>query len=236
MSKISNIVKLYFSSMINFQIVTCAWNLLLQLLISIAVINLVDTATTAGSLDFVVIVTIFVLGIIFFSPGFEYALSMGISRKTFFWAGCAVITAMSAVFTVLLSIFYTVSLKVASVWMLYEMVYNDQSILSMIPWEFAALLFVGILGWLIRLAYYVSGRNTRYVISFAPFVLASLLVFFNILADGVIGRALLSFIKAVAGLSASGANPFIGMASMFVAAIILGVPVYLMLRRAQRIV
>jgi hypothetical protein len=236
MKKILNIVRLYFSSMISLQIITCAGNLLLQLLISVAVINLVDKATTAGSLDFVVIVTVFVLGIIFFSPGFEYALSMGISRKTYFWAGCAVITAMSAVFTVLLTIFYAVSLKVADVWMLYEMVYNDQSILGMMVWEFAALLFIGILGWLIRLAYYVSGRTTRYVISFAPFVLASLLVFFNILADGVIGRALLSFIKAVAGFSASGANPYIGMASMLAAAVILGVPVYLMLRRAQRIV
>lgn len=222
--------------MINAQIIVCAGNLLLQLVISMAVINLVDTVTTAGSLDFVVIITVFVLGIIFFSPGFEYALSMGISRKTFFRAGCAVITAMSAAFTLLLSLFYIVSLKVANVWVLYEMVYNDQSIPGFLAWEFAAILFMGILGWLIRLSYYVSGRNTRYVISFAPFVLASLLVFLNILVDGAIGRALLSFIKAAAGLSASGANPYIGMASMLAAAIIFGVPVYLMLRRAQRIV
>jgi hypothetical protein len=81
--------------------------------------------------------------------------------------------------------------------------------------------------------YYVSGRITRLIVSAAPFVIGPLLVLFNELADGAIAHAIGRFLSAVMGLSFSTPNPYIGIASMIAAAVILGGPIFLLLRRAQ---
>ena len=139
---------------------------------------------------------------------------------------------LAAIMALLSTIFYVITLKVANVWMIYE-IYQVQSIPGIVAWEFAALLFFGVLGWFIRLVYYVSNRSTKLIVSIVPFVLVSLLLLVNTLVDGAIGRAVLDFLNVVMGFSSNVPNPYIGAASMVVAAVILSGPIFLLLRRAQ---
>jgi len=128
---------------------------------------------------------------------------------------------------------YIINTKVANVWMSYELIYDNHALPSRIAWECAALLFLGMLGWLIRLIYFMSNRITQLLVSTTPFILAALLVLFNSLADGAIGRAILEFLKTIMGLSLGIPNPYIGMASILAASVILGGIVFLLLRKAQ---
>jgi hypothetical protein len=233
MDRILKITKLHFVALFNLQIIVCFAVLLLHILISVAVIRLADTAGPAGTGDFIALCYVFILGLIFFSPSFKYANSQGISRKTYFLSGSISIAMISAILAVLVTVIYVINLKVANVWMLYDLLYADQRLLGVVVWEFAALLFLGALGWFIRLVYYVSNRNNKYIVSVAPFILMSLLILFNALADGGIGRAVLEFLKTVMGLSSGSPNPYIGMISMLVATFILSGPIFLLLRRAQ---
>lgn len=233
MGSVLKINKLHFMALFKWQIISCSAVLLLNLLISVAVIRLTDTGRPAGSGDVIALLWMPIMGLIYFSPSFKYMLSQGVSRKRFFLAGSLSMAIMAAVLTVLVVIFYIINLKVANVWMIYEIIYRDQGLLGLVVWQFAALLFLGVLGWFIRLVYYVSNWITKLIVSIAPFVLVSLLVLFNALADGGIGRAILEFLKTVMGLSHTIPNPYIGMTSMLVAAIILGGPIFLLLRRAQ---
>jgi hypothetical protein len=233
MGSVLKINKLHFIALFKLQAVICAAVLLLHILISMAVIRLANTAGPAGVGDFIAIVWVLIMGLIFFSPSFKYTLSQGISRKTFFLAGSLSMAMIAAILAVLVVIFYVINLKIANVWMIYAIIYRDQGLLGLVVWEFAAFLFLGVLGWFIRLVYYVSNRNTKYIVSIAPFVLASLLTLFNALADGGIGRAILEFLKTVMGLSRTIPNPYTGMTSLLAAAVILGGAVFLLLRRAQ---
>jgi hypothetical protein len=233
MGSVLKINKLHFIALFKLQIIICAAVLLLHVLISLAVIRLADTEGPAGTGDFIAMAWILIMGLIFFSPSFKYTLSQGVSRKTFFLAGSLSVVMIAAILAVLVVIFYVINLKVANVWMVFELIYRDQGLLGLVVWEFAVLLFWGVLGWFIRLVYYASNRNTKFIVSIAPFVLGALLVLFNALADGGIGRAVLEFLKTVMGLSYVSPNPYIGMASMLVAAVILSGSIFLLLRRAQ---
>jgi len=117
--------------------------------------------------------------------------------------------------------------------MIYEAMYRNQSIAGLLVWEFAALIFLGMLGWFIRLVYYVSGRKTRFGVSIAPFVIVPLLILFNVLSDGKIFNAIGNFLKTIMGLSSVNPNPYIGMVSMLLLAVILSGPIFLLLRRTQ---
>jgi hypothetical protein len=233
MDRILTITKLHFIALFNLQIIVCFAVLLLHILISVAVIRLANTTGPAGTGDFIALLWVFIVGLIFFSPSFKYTISQGISRKTYFLSGSISIVMISAILAVLVTVIYVINLKVANVWMLYDLLYKDQGLSGLVVWEFAALLFFGVLGWFIRLVYYVSNRNTKYIVSVVPFVLVSLLILFNALADGGIGRAVLDFLKTVMGLSSGSPDPYIGMASLLIASVILGGPVFLLLRRAQ---
>ncbi len=233
MSSITKITKMYFSTLFNLQLLICVGVLLLHLLISWAVIHLVHAPGPAGVNDIIVIFWIFIMALTIFTPSFKYVLSQGVTRKEFFWAMSLNTVLLAGAFALLSIVFYAISLKAANVWMVYEMIYRDQSVLNALVWEFSLLVFMGMLGWFMRLIYYVSDRNAKLIITIVPFVLASLLIFFNILADGGIGRAILDFLKAVMGLSSATPNPYIAVASLLSGSVILSAPVYLMLRRAQ---
>ncbi|MDD5289014.1 MAG: hypothetical protein PHY28_07905 [Dehalococcoidales bacterium] len=233
MSRIIKITRMTFSELYNLQILICASVLLLHILISMAVIWLANTDGPAGVGDGIALITVPILGLVFFSSSFKYTLSQGVSRKTFFSATCLGIVLLAAVIAILVTIFYIINLKIANVLMIYKLIYPAQGIPSLLAWEFAALLFLGMLGWCIRLIYYRSNRTTKYIVSIAPFVLAAFLILFNALADKGMDRAIWEFLKTVMGLSGDSPNPYVGMASLLVAAVILGGFSFLLLRRAQ---
>jgi hypothetical protein len=222
-----------FVELYNTQIIILAGVMLLHLLISVAVIRLVNTEGPAGIGDGIAMITIFVLTMVFFSPSFKYTLSQGISRKTFFSAACLGILSLAAAMAILVLVFYIINLKISNLWMIYRLIYPAGNITGLIIWEFAALLFLGIVGWFIRLVYYVSNRTTKYIVSLTPFVLAALLTLFNALTDGAISHTIWEFLKTVMGLSEGSQNIYIGTVSMVAGAVILGGLSFLLLRRAQ---
>jgi hypothetical protein len=160
MGNILKITKLHFVSLFQLQIIICCAVLLLHLLISVAVLRLADTKGPAGVGDFIGLIWVLIIGMIFFIPSFKYTLSQGISRKTFFLGGSLSITMIAAILAVLVTIFYAINLKVSNVWMIYDLIYHDQGLVGLVVWEFATFLFFGMLGWFIRLVYYISSRNT----------------------------------------------------------------------------
>ncbi|MBN2325371.1 MAG: hypothetical protein JXQ30_16705 [Spirochaetes bacterium] len=233
MGNILKVAKFNFITLFNRQILICSAILLLHLLISAAVIRLANTEGPAGSNDVIVMCFALIMGLVYFPLSFKYILSQGISRKRFFLAMCLSFTFLAAIFALLSAIFYVINLKIANVWMVYETAYGDRSIPGMVVWVFSVSLFLGVLGWFIRLIYYVSGRNMQIFIAVAPFILAPVLLFLNILADGTIFSATGRFLGKVIGYSTTNPNPYIGVASMVAAAVILSGLVFLLLRRAQ---
>ncbi len=233
MNTLTKAIRFNFINLFIMQIIIAAAVLLFHLLLSVTIINLVTVQGTAGSNDVVVMAWIFILGLVVFTPSFKYLLSQGMSRRRFFTAMSASIALLAAAFAVLSTIFYAINLKIAKVMMIYEFMYPNHNVFIILAWEFAALFFLGMLGWLIRLIYYQSDRNTKLIVTFIPFVAVSLLLFFNVLAEGAIGHGIWEFLKIIMGFTFSIPNAFIGAASMIAAAVILGMPIYLLLRRAQ---
>jgi hypothetical protein len=233
MVSIAKFIKFHFVNLFNWQLITCAAVLLLHLLISVGVIRLADVPGPAGVNDPIVICWMLIMGLVIVTPSFKYMLSQGVSRKRYFMAMGLNLVILAAIFALLSAVFYVITQQVANVWMIYELIYNNQNFLGIVFWEFGILLLMGSLAWLIRLVYYVSGVRAKVLVSVIPFVLASLLLLINPLLDGAIGSGLLQFLKAAMGLPSTAASPYIGMASMLAASVIISCPIYLLLRRAQ---
>ncbi len=233
MSIILKTVKFHFSNIYKWQFVSASGVLLLNLLISLTIVKLMQEEGQSGNLDMIVMVWMLILGLVIFAVSFRYLLSFGITRRKVFWAMCTSIASLAAAFTLLTTIFYAVSTRVTNIVMFYELLYKNQDILMSSIWEFAALLLLGMLGWCIRMAYYVSGLKTKVFVSLLPFIAAPLLVFLNILVDGAVARGFGKFMAAAMGFAGNSPNPLIGAASMAAAAVLLGIPVFLMLQRAQ---
>jgi hypothetical protein len=207
--------------------------LLLHILISFSVLKLAKTPGPAGVGDMIALITIPVLSLVSFSPSFKYLLAQGITRKKFFWGASATVLLTALAAMVLVVIFYLINLKVSNVIMLYSLIYHGDNILGLAAWEFGALFFLAALGWFICLVYYVSNLLTKYVVTIIPFVLGGLLILFDAMAHGAIGRGFVGFLKAAMGITGSGANPFIGMSSMLAATVVVEGLIYLLIRRAS---
>jgi hypothetical protein len=233
MGRILTISKLNFLVLFKLQIIICAAVFTLHILISAAVIRLAHVPGPASGGDIISLIYMIILGIIFFPQGFRYTISQGIPRKMFFLAGSLSIFILAVVLTLMAVIFYAINLRVSNVWMIFQSAYQGQNILSMAAWEFGALLFLGVLGWLICLIYYLGNTRTNIFITVAPFILVPVFILFNAFADGAMGRAIWQFLKTAMGFSVVTPNPYIGMASMLAGAVVLTGVTFLLLRRAQ---
>jgi hypothetical protein len=238
MGNILKITKFHLLTLFKGQSITFVATLLLNVLISVVVTNLVkagkpDANATAGSLDPVALVWMFALGIVFFAQSFKFMLSHGVSRRRFFFAAGFSLASMAAIWAIVVTVFVVVSRMFTRIWVVFDLLYRDRDAMSMVTWEFAALFLFAVLGWFIYLVYYVSGLKTKYVITAAPFVLAPLLVLFNIMADGRIFHAIGQFFTTIMGFSSSIPNPYIGTLSLLLMAVIFGGAIFLLIRRAQ---
>ena len=89
MDKMIKIAKFYFINSFKGQLLIAAAVLLFHLLLSVTIINLVTVSGTAGSNDVIVMVWIFVLGLVIFTPSFKYLLSSGgVPEKIFYSHEC----------------------------------------------------------------------------------------------------------------------------------------------------
>jgi hypothetical protein len=210
--------------------------ILLNILISVVVTHLVapeNHSAIGGSIDPTALIWMFVLGIIFFGLSFKFMLSHGVSRKRFFLASSISLAVMAAIWSLLVTLFVTISRMFTNIIVIYELLYRSRAVVGMTIWEFAALLLFAVLGWFIYLVYYVSGRKTKYLITASPFVVVPLLMLFNMMADGKIFHAIGQFFVNIMGFASSIPNPYIGALSMLVMAVIFGGAIFLLIRRAQ---
>lgn len=211
--------------------------LILHIIVSVMVDTLVSPSRDAGGLVAdLVLVWVFAISVSTFPSSYEYLLSQGISRKKFFIGTVTSLAVISAAGSLMVMVYYGISeqvIQTTGTLLIYEGLYHDPNLLRLVLWEFAALFMLGILGWLISLIYYMSGRIARIIVTVSPVVLWIVLVSLNRILDGVISDGFRDFLKTVLGFTSSPSNPFTGAFSLFVFAIILCVPVFLLLRRCQ---
>jgi len=233
MSRILKIARFHLSNLFYTQTFIFAGVIVLNILISLAVTNSVENSTTAGSIDPIGMVWIFILGITFFSDSFKYLISNGVSRRRFFYSSVLSLAALAALWSVLIVFFVGISRLFTDLWVVFELLYRGQGVWSMLLWEFAILFMLAVLGWFFCLIYYVSSRRTRSLITVAPFILGPLLVLSNIMTEGRVFDALGRFIITSMGFGSSTPNPFIAILSLLIAAAVLCGANFLLVRRAQ---
>jgi hypothetical protein len=238
MSGVLKITKYHLLTLFRTQISIYVAVLLLNVVISIVVTRLVtarspETNATAGSLDPVALIWIFILGILFFPVSFKFMLAHGISRKRFFLAGIFSVAIMAVIWALVVALFIVISRRFTSIWAVYELLYRNLSFVSLVVWEFAALFLLAVLGWFIYVIYYVSNRKTQFAISAVPFVIGPLLALFNVLTDGRLFHSIGRFFINVMGFASDVPDPYVSIASMLILAIILSGGIFLLVRRAQ---
>jgi hypothetical protein len=232
MGNVLTINKLLFSTFYKWQNISCVGVMLLNLLISIAVIHLTNVTGPAGAGDVIVFINILVIGLLFSTPTFKYTLSQGVTRKDFYFAAATSLVALAAAFAAVIVAIFAINLKVANIIMVYTSMYSDTSYLGLFVWEFTALLFFGMMGWFICMVYYRSRRPVQIILSLAPFIVIPLIMLFNALVDGAIVRALWDLLKLAFGFSGTGSNPYIGAGSLLVVSAVLAACIFLLIRRA----
>lgn len=237
MSHIIKISSYYILNSFMKNILIIASLLLLHIVVSVMVDTLVSPSRDAGGLVAdLVLVWVFALSVSTFPSSYEFLLSQGVSRKNFFIGTFTSLAIISAVGSLLVMIYFGISdqvIQTTGTLLIYEGLYHDPNLLKLALWEFAALFMLSILGWLISLIYYMSGRITRIVVSVSPVIIWIVLVSLNRILDGVISDGFREFARTILGFTSSPPNPFTGAVSLFVFAIILCVPVFILLRRSQ---
>jgi hypothetical protein len=238
MGNVLKITKFHLLTLFKGQSITFLATLLLNVLISVVVTYLVkaknpDVRVTAGSLDPVALVWMFALGMVFFAQSFKFMLSHGVSRRRFFFAAGFSIASMAALWAIMVTVFVVVTRMFTNIWVVFDLLYRGRDAVSMTTWEFAAMFLFAVLGWFIYLVYYISGRKTKYIITAAPFVVAPLLVLFNIITNGVIFQVIGRIFINAMGFSSGVPNPYTAVVSMLLLAVAIGGAIFLLICRAQ---
>lgn len=168
-----------------------------------------------------------VTGIALFVTNFKVMLVNGVSRKTYLLASlpaAALLAAVLAVINLLIN-------AIHGIW--WPLVLITQNIFPGIGWiglfliQFARNFLFIVLGWLIVMAYYRSGKLMKWVISLSPAVLLSLLWIANAQTNGGAGMALQNLWRAAFRSSPASAT----LTMLITGAAFYGL-VYLLLRRA----
>lgn len=190
-------------------------------------------------------ITLFVIGLNSFKSLFKFFIGNGVSRKTLFSGlllGMGITAAAMALIDTLNSLLFS---HVMSYHSMFQMLYYDtankdlpSNLLPMLAQQFLWLLFayvwVMMIGFFITNLYYRMNKSTKIAVSIG--VPVSLFYILPLLdqyfLNGVLSRAVTNFAGFAWGLS-NGYNPAIGMASMFVFAVINAALAWLLVRRAN---
>jgi hypothetical protein len=198
-----------------------------------------------GGLELASMVTLFVIGLNSFKPLFKFFTGNGVSRKTLFSGlllGMGITAAVMALIDTLNALLFS---HVMSYHSMFQMLYFDtankdlpSNLLPMLAQQFLWLLFaylwVMMVGFFITNLYYRMNKSTKIAVSIGVpvsvfYILPLLDQYF---LNGVLSRAVTSFAGFAWGFS-NGYNPFIGMASMFVFAVINAAFAWLLVHRAN---
>ena len=218
MNNILKITRFHLSTLFKMQTLIFLGVIVLNILISVIISNSVENGNNAGTIDPIGIIWILILGITFFPESFKYLISNGISLRRFFYSSLLSLAAVAALWSVLIVFFTGITRLFTNLWVVFELLYKQQGVWSMLLWEFAILFMLVVLGWFFNLIFYVSNRKVRYLFIVIPFIIGPLLALFNILTDGTVFSAIGRFIVTSMGLGSGTPNPFMAALSMLITA------------------
>jgi hypothetical protein len=239
MEYLTKIIRYYLVNSFRLYIILTVVILLVHLIASILVDQFLGPEREAGIAEPAVLICGFILGVSAFAPSFRYLLSQGISRQRFIICSGVSLILVSIILAILVMIYYAVSLRAFyshGFLTIFEGIYHNQNLLSLVVWEFAAILLLVVLGWLIRLIYYKSGRMTRAASVFSPVVLWIAITSLNSMTNGEFLYSLRKFLSTILGYTTTATlypNPYIASLSFLVIVIIMYGAVFLLTRRAQ---
>ncbi len=236
MDRYARVVKFYALTVLKWQTVSItavlAFNALLSVLVP-AFTAIEDPHATIGSTDVVSLLWVLAMGAILTPYGFRFLLYHGVSRSTQFIAMCLTLAAMSAAWAMIVTVFISANLLFARTSVLYQLLYGRADVLSTITWEFAAFLLLSSVGWFTYLVFRVTGRNAKIALIAAPFMLGPIMGLLNMAGDGALLRAVGTAVVGAMGLSSSVPNPYLGVLSMLILALVFGAGIRPILLRVQ---
>lgn len=214
------------------QTIICFSIIILNIVLSIAVTQVKQVDGSVGSVDSIAIIWAFILGLTNLKYSLKFMLTCGISRKMYFISMSITILITSIVWAALSVLFSKIGILLASVNIIYEVIYRNSSIGGALVWNFGIILFMLALGTLITLIYYRSGKKMKLLVTAVPFVLYGILIFFNFVLNGVLFKELGAFFIKIMGFSSTVPNPYISALSFIILSIIFSGGIYLLLRKA----
>lgn len=203
--------------------------------------------SSGGGLEFISIITLFVLGLSSFKPYLKLFSANGISRRTAFGAAVLTFGSISVIMalidtgnTLLFSHFSNYQSLFAQAYYRAELStlhwtdYTFQMLMQQFLWSIFACFWIATVGFFITALYYRMNRGLKITVSvgvpvFLLFVLPAL---DRNLWNGWFSHTEQIFFNFVWGYS-NGYNPFVGMASMLIFAAVNAVLAWLLARRAS---
>lgn len=221
----------YFSFFTGLLFLVILGNLLITSLVMVFVTKSGTEPMIIGQIDVQAFAMIIVLGLLSFRTSFRFLLANGFSRKLFFRINFAALTVAAAAWTGIIMLIAAAYKAFVPYRLLFSLMYKDAA--GAPAWIFAELLFTAVLGWTISMVYYRCNNLGRVLVSMAPFVLATLIVFIDSRIGWTISRGLGGFFTAALGISAAAPQPYRGALTMLLGAVLLSGCAFLLLRRAQ---
>lgn len=224
------------------QTIICFLVVIFNILISVIVKHFISVDTVVGSIDSIVFIWIFILGLSNFKYSLKFLLSMGVLRRKIF-ISIAVASKITALVWALLTILLSrVGGSITSITIIYDIIFKEFTFLSSLVWNFTLLLLLFYLGNMIVLIYYRSGKKTRLLVSVSPFLLYGIMSLINHAYQGRLFNTFSRFffasmgfaegILSEMGFSGAVGNPFIGGLTFAICTIVICFMTFLLLRKA----
>lgn len=203
--------------------------------------------SSGGGLEFISIITLFVLGLSSFKPYLKMFSANGTSRRTIF---CAAILTLGSI-SVIMALIDTLNTLLFSRFSNYQSMfaqayyrgvlsvfhwtgYTFSMLMQQFLWSIFACFWIATVGFLITVLYYRMNKGLKIAVSVGiPVLLLFVLPALDRnLWSGCLSHTEQTFFNFVWGYS-NGCNPFIGMASMLVFAAVNAAFAWLLVRRAS---
>lgn len=174
----------------------------------------------------------FFLGVLSFRDNFRFMVANGITRKEYFVGTVLLGLSLALVISIvdgILNMFYAKFWEHVSV---FEFLYKEDALISLLPWTFAFTFFGFCLGMLVRLVYYRCTTLTRVCISLSPlFIATAVFILLLLRQERILNHAVQTISKSF-GLNGPG-YPLIGIGSFLVLAILCLIISYFLLAQAE---
>lgn len=196
----------------------------LALMISLSMFNSGGVGGLGGS----TVVFIFILGLSSFTSSFKFTQANGVSRRRFHLSTTISLVVLAALLAGVDTLVTQLLKQLVDYQGMMEQLYRTDLVLPDFIWSFALYAFTAFTGWMIVLTYYRCSKSQRTLVS--VLLLVPGLAYFSSCTNGAVGRAIISFLVVVLGLSGT-PNPYIASLSFMVGTVVVASLSILLIRR-----